>query len=511
MIFSKRKLVIACLCTLFIFSNSLNIYAAKKNKNNSQEETASVAEVKKESKTKQKKQKKKDSEQTAEKPKKLTAAEKKAKKQEEKEARKLASEQKKAQLESESKDILDKSRIKIVDMIGGEGVFTAEKNYKTVGNIKLSVKGTVGTFQFYAINENKQEIPLLVGYDESTSSFFSLKVGKRVFKLNDNTGIIIGSRKNDNGVQLVYVVPDVARIFVKYNCIKSNPKSNEDIIKITATVLNLGSKKETFALKNVLDTVLGEQSGPHFMTAEDRNINTECQFRKFDGIKWISSGNSKACMQILLNGADITKPEVVTLSNKDILALNNWIPVEVKSRSFDSVLSYNNSAVCINWESVALEPKEEAAFIYYIAIATDGDFPRGNIFLKKYEEEHASEKDLNSVSKNTEQKTKIESTKEKSNQNHQLSISQTKANSENKSETVDKENSVEKNDENSSKNPVFEISPESITDSQLDSAYIQALIDKINSLEKNSATIDRMELLRLNTELDAILRKLEQQ
>ncbi len=495
--FHKRKIFVTFLCFFLISVNSFNVFAAKKNKKNGQEETASVVNVKEESKGKKKNKKTK-------KQKKLTAEEKRAKKQQEKENSKLAAQEKKEQLEKESQDILDKSRIKVVNMISGEGVFTAEKNYKTVGNIKLAVKGTVGTFQFYAINESKQEIPLLVGYDESTSSFFSLKVNNRIFKLNDNTGIIIGSRKSDDGVQLVYVVPETARVFVKYDCLKSNEKSEEDIIKVSAFVKNIGSKKENFALKNVLDTVLGEQSGPHFMTAENKSINTECQFRKFDEIKWISSGSSKACMQILLNGADITKPEVVTLSNKDVLSLNSWIPVEVKSRSFDSVLSYNNSAVCINWEGIDLEPNEEASFVYYIAVATDGNFPHGNIFLKKYDEEHLSSKEDSS--------SNLKDLNSKQEQNVQNSVPNSKNESKQEDSSVAGKKSVEQKTEEANKNSeTFEITLESITDSQLDPVYIQALINKINALEKNSATIDRMELLRLNTELDAILRKLEQQ
>ena len=97
-------------------------------------------------------------------------------------------------------------------------------------------------------------------------------------------------------------------------------------------------------------------------------------------------------------------------------------------------------------------------------------------------------------------------------QNVKKSVSNPKNDSKLEDNSVASKDSVVQKTEESNKNSeTFEISPESITDSQLDPVYIQALINKINALEKNSATIDRMELLRLNTELDAILRKLEQQ
>ena len=39
------------------------------------------------------------------------------------------------------------------------------------------------------------EIPVLAGYDEFTSSFLSLRVDKKEYHLSDNIGIIIGGRE----------------------------------------------------------------------------------------------------------------------------------------------------------------------------------------------------------------------------------------------------------------------------------------------------------------------------
>ena len=284
-----------------------------------------------------------------------------------------------------SKKTQNSEKVRVVEVVSDEGAFQAKNVSNTVGNVRVSLKGGVGSFQFYTLNRDKVAVPVLSGYDESTSSFFSVLVGKKDYKLIDNAGIITGTRKSQRGTQIVYVVPGVARLFVKFDAFRSDPEKPEDILKVTAILKNRSGKEEVFALKNVLDTVLGEQRGVHFSTAQDMAINNEMQFRKMEKIRWVKSENTKASMQILLNGANITCPEVVSLANKDLVSLSSWVPTVVRSRSFDSVVSYNNSAVCLNWESVTLAPDGEKTFIYYIAFGNDGMAPRGDEFIQELE------------------------------------------------------------------------------------------------------------------------------
>lgn len=279
----------------------------------------------------------------------------------------------------------DSDKVKVVEVVSDEGAFQSKSVEKQVGNVKVSLKGGVGSFQLYTINRDKVAVPVLSGYDESTSSFFALRAGKKDYKLIDNAGVITGTRKSQRGVQIVYVVPGVARLFVKFDAFRSDPSRGEDIVKVTCVVRNRSGHEDEFALKNVLDTVLGEQRGSHFSTAQDMAINNEMQFRKMEKIRWIKSENNKASMQILLSGANITPPEVVSLANKDLVSLSAWVPTVVRSRSFDSVVSYNNSAVCLNWETVTLQPDEEKTYVYYIAFGNDGRAPSGDEFIEELE------------------------------------------------------------------------------------------------------------------------------
>ncbi len=275
--------------------------------------------------------------------------------------------------------------VKIAAIAGDDGVFQSKVFRATVGNLMVLVNGRVGSFRFYAIDKKGIPLPALAGYDEFTSSFFSLKMKKKEYRLTDNIKITIGARRDPDGAQLIYVIPKVARVLIKFECIKSDDNGKEDVIRVRASVQNLTGRTEEFALKNVLDTVLGETGGIHFATAEEAEIRGERQYRRFDGIKWVDSENKRTAMRIFLDGADISAAEVVTLGNKDLLALHSWIPAGITGRSFDSVLSYNNSAVAINWYPVRIQPKEMHEFIYYIALAADGRQCAGDAFIAKLE------------------------------------------------------------------------------------------------------------------------------
>ncbi|MDE5899533.1 MAG: hypothetical protein K2H09_09795, partial [Treponemataceae bacterium] len=278
--------------------------------------------------------------------------------------------------------------------------------------------------------------------------------------LTDNVGIVVGARESESGAQLVYIVPNVARVFVKFDCISSVPGEPEDVLKITAIVLNRGKRADTFALKAVLDTVLGERTGTHFSTAQNLSVNSEMQFRSVDAVRWICSENKKASMRIMVYGADCSPVEVVSLGNKDLLALPAWIPSASRAKTFDSVLSYNNSAVCINWQGVRLAPEEEASFVYYISMATDGREPAGDGWLAEFSPE-SLEAGLASDA-----------------------------------DGAARERNVVR----------FDVEPVGVE--RLDYEYVQELLDRINTLESGSASVDREELLRLNAELDAVLEKL---
>lgn len=417
--------------------------------------------------------------------------------------------------------------------------FKSKTVENSVGKVKYLAKGAVGSFQLYALGENGSQIPLLAGYDEFTSSFISLLAGKKEYKLTNNIGIVIGARKTGNGVQMVYVVPDVARVLLTFENVPekilSKKRISSDVIKVSLSVMNRSKRAMKFSVKEIFDTVLGEQLGPHFSTSEEIAINSERQYRRFDKVKWISSSNSKAGIQFIFSGEGIKSPEAVSLSNKDLLALQKWIPQVISSRTFDSVLSYNNSALCINWEGSFLEPEEQFEVSYYIAVSTDGIPLDGNKYVeslgdslvagfsdeaKAADDSYARASELYAAQKyNEAYRVVIEAWKNPENQTYQLSnlkkMLEEKLGFNDFRPSFDSEKSGQKL-EPAKKNvkPSKTIKsgaqiPEE-TNLSYDSEYIQGLIDKIKNLQENGENVDRNELLNLNYELDEAIKRLEQ-
>lgn len=421
----------------------------------------------------------------------------------------------------------------------------AEENFKSrtvensVGGIKYLAKGAVGSFQLYALGDNGAQIPLLAGYDEFTSSFISLLAGKKEYKLTNNIGIVIGARKTEGGVQMVYVVPDVARVLLSF---ESVPKKNlagrkivSDLAKVSLAVTNRSSRTMKFSIKEVFDTVLGEQLGPHFSTAEEIAVNSERQYRKFDKVKWVSSANQKAGIQFIFSGYGAKTPEAVSLSNKDLLALQKWIPQVISSRTFDSVLSYNNSALCINWEGCVLEPEEQFEVSYYIAVSSDGRPLDGDKYvallgkkssgadetLSPENDAYAQASELYAAQKYSEAYRVVSKAwKNPQNQTYQLSnlkdmieeklgFNDYKPSFEYSEEPAADSEIPEEKTEKMEKNPASP-NPAAEKKADYDSEYIQNLIDRIKNLQENSDSVDRNELLKLNYELDEAIKRLEQ-
>ncbi|MCK9170052.1 MAG: hypothetical protein M0P01_06515 [Treponema sp.] len=335
------------------------------------------------------------------------------------------------------------------------------------GKIKLILRGNLGTWQLYAVNKEGGSYPLFVDYDEFASTYFLLRAGKTEYKLNESNGIESVAAKTAAGGSLLYTIPKAADVSVEFTFMKTTPDCDDDMIQIRITVTNRKTRTDMFALKGVFDTFLGEKTDIHFSTSRTKAVNSEAQFRTMKNEKWILSQGGGYGVQLLLDGGDITPPSLVTLGNKDIISLPLWEPVASTARSFDNVMSYNNSAVAVNWEKFELKPAQSLSVVFYIAVSADDETPAGAVYLASF------------------------------------------AGTAPESAVPAPESAVKQAATAAKTTP--DVPFDVITEEKLDPAYIQALINKINALEDDDKSVNRDELLRLNAELDAILAKLRQQ
>lgn len=438
-------------------------------------------------------------------------------------------------------------------------IYIPEKNFTiTNDDVRIVMRGSSGSFGLYAINEEGKQIPLLVNYDSFNSTFLSVKIGRKVYRLNRENGVQCEARRTPYGAQMAYTIPKAAQIVIDFSFLPSIATSSRvDMVRVTIYTINLGKNTQSFTSKAVFDTLLGENAFTHFSTAARSRVDTESQFTNMNEEKWIRSSNSRATIQFLLNGKGITTPQYVTLSSKDSLSNTNWIPQVQDTKSFNSVLAYNNSAVGINWKTAYLDPLKSDIITFYISVATDGNEPAGKNFLASlaagktalsaklpdaittttvapvpaqvpesalatayhenmpvipgakdgFDTSPMSGKGATAMGKATFSENNFDSlpvvpSPQKDSDSETklpppLPSSKTNANAEDDGIVV-----VHKEPAKEAENPL-------LTDPTLDPEYIQALLDKIASLS-NDGSVSSEEIDRLNRELDEILAKLEQ-
>jgi len=355
------------------------------------------------------------------------------------------------------------------------------------GLIRIKVKPNLGTYNIAVVNKDEKLIPVTSTGNEYTSTCLYLKMNSKIYKLMAASNVNTSVTRNENGVSIDYDIPSVAHVNLNMDCIKSAEDSDLDMIKTTVTIKNLAKKRADFSLKQIIDTVLGEKTDIHFYSADNIPVKNEVLYRNLKNQNFFLSKNNSAVMQMLFNGGDATQPELLALANYSTLDTSSWEPGMTSYRSFDTVLSYNNSAVGAIWPEVRLLPDETCKIVYYLAFAVDGASPLGMEYVYGIPVEKKADKEV--------EKTGVEETLQLEN-----SYTEEEPKTEFKVSQDYTPKALEKVDFNVKKLPAEKYSQE----------YIQKLLDRISELEKDSASVNREELLKLNQELDEILAALRE-
>lgn len=332
----------------------------------------------------------------------------------------------------------------------------ADSIEKNQGNFVLKLLEDIGSFSLSHYSSDGKQTNFFVPYDSFESTHFVAKVGKKIYPLNKTSFGKYSIYDTENGGGIKYELGKEVEIYINYTFCPGFSGNSQGAMEIDITVQNISGEIKTVELKSIFDTVLGENSGVHFLTFKNNFIETETVLEDMSVEKWVRSTNGNLSMQFLLHGPGITTPTSVVLANKDILLGSNWNPKVVPGRSFNSVFSYNNSAIGIFWNPMILEPMTKSSIKFYITYSADRQIPSDTRFLSEEKESH-----LNSLDE------------------------------------------VVYWDEFGTMYTLGALS-----EAQLDPKYIEELLDRIKQLEANPEYVDRMEILRLNAELDAILEKI---
>jgi len=359
-----------------------------------------------------------------------------------------------------------------------------ENNFETM---LLKSRGSAGSFNLSALDEDGKAFPVLSVLQEFTNSSFYICSGKTVYKLSGSSGVKTASLKTDRGMKLLYQINGVADVEVDFQVFASVPQGAMDIIKVTATVKNTAIKSRNMGIKAVFDTTLGEKTQYHFTDQNTDPVENEILSRDPSRFTLIESKDDKATFQLVLKGGDATEPEFVAIGNYNTVATLDWEPNVLRQHSFNTLTSYNNTAIGVNWPCKTVMPSGEISVCFYMGAAV---LP-SNLDVLAYAEGRPSLRKKQGYAVET-------GTKETKGVETQLIT-----------EDPDLVQVVPSKTSSSSKAEIkFDVN--SITEEQLQPEYIQALIDRIQNLEESDSTMNRDDLLLLNAELDMILQKLRQ-
>ena len=372
-----------------------------------------------------------------------------------------------------------------------------------VGNIKLLAYPKKGTFAISALNQNGKAVAILSSANEYKSTSFYLKAGHKIIKLSDDSNVVTAAKKTDKGIKIRYTVDKVAIVLIEFTCFSSVEGEPEDSVRVTAAVVSQAKKKTDFSLKLVMDTVLGETDRHHFYTHDNLPVKNEVLYRamEIEEHPWFTSKNSKGQMQIILCGGAATPVESFALANYATLDTKKWEADMNTFRSFDTVLSYNNSAFAIYWPKAALQNQEQSVNVFYLSTATDGEVPGGAALLlgSKEEKEKAREEKVAAGSKKENQQTavqNIEAVKEPEPQKTEPAETPSVNEPEPSAPKEAEPQNVSAVDEDKPAGPAFD---------RLSIDYIQRLLDRIDELSENDPELNKDEINALNTELDEII------
>ena len=204
----------------------------------------------------------------------------------------------------------------------GQKIFSVSK-----GIVRLDVFKNRGTFGIFVLPPESSAKAVLSSRNSFSSTGFFLRSRKSVFQLNKDGGIPFVVTSFEKGAAITYSVKKNrvnADVKVSMEILSSVPEGQEDMLKFTVETTNTGNEKQTFAIRGIFDTILGELGYTDFSTAQIRKIDSEIQFDSMISDRWVISKNAVNSLQFLLSGRGITSPKTVTLANKDIITSGDW-------------------------------------------------------------------------------------------------------------------------------------------------------------------------------------------
>ncbi len=249
------------------------------------------------------------------------------------------------------------------------GVFSLEL---TSGRLKLIVNEKKGTFTLKQILEKGKSRHLLFFNDPGTTFF---TVGTPLpLRLSICVPVV---RKTNSNLEILWETEDI-RVTESFVFVRSENSPEDDGLKISINIMNMGRKDLPVSLRYLFDTNLLEKRGIHFKTENTARIQNETEFLA-SGMPsyWLtpvnetlSDGSTRLSgLQGLLNSPGITIPDRIVFGNWKRLKNTNMTYRVNKKNSFTLMpYSINDSAVSYYFNAKKLSPGESRLITILLAV-----------------------------------------------------------------------------------------------------------------------------------------------
>jgi len=251
----------------------------------------------------------------------------------------------------------------------------AETFELTGGPLKLVLYPEIGSFTLYRLSDvgkNRYEA-LIEDRNFGTTNWFSVLSDGRVFKLGKRTGKPVVLEPTEHGARFIFTLTDDFQVEQEFSLIPNRATGTPSALLIETRIENTSGREMPFALKALLDTMLGETEGIHYFTDVRNRISSETRIQPgIDPDSVIVSRKGDMSFALILDSDIATRPESVFASNWERLNTLTWKPDFLEGRSFNTLYSVQDSALLAMWPEKTIAPNAK-----YVVRAVIGPYVEG--------------------------------------------------------------------------------------------------------------------------------------
>lgn len=389
------------------------------------------------------------------------------------------------------------------------------------GNIFLEYSDYTGSVIPYYENSAGVKTPVIDTVDYATSSFIGILVDNRYYNLKTSGGSKYTYSADENSMTVSYSAGKAVGVDVVYTVKADN------ILSITYRVKNYDSKEHSISVKSIFDTAIAEMKNGGFSTAVKQDIDSEYIISDLKRHSYLACSDGKIGIRFILDDAVLNSVYKVVVAAKPFFSSSVFEGQFSEGRSFNTILSYNNSCVGFFFRMIQLKAMERKEFVQTIQFVSG---PLESAAPPVYEAEESAqlpwqqpeEKPAEEIPSETspagqpsvpfETEFIDENEIDESNERDEIDENKTE---EIKETPVSEPPALEKLiPETGADSPAFETSSETETEAEraereMFSRQARELIQKIHELDDSGKNVSKTEVLKLQLELDRVLEHLK--